>query len=57
MTATGYFIGALVPDIGKHIEKVIIVVVFLSILPGIIGYFRRKKPATSRGSVESASPQ
>jgi membrane-associated protein len=43
MTFTGYFIGQLVPNIGKHIEKVIIVVVFLSILPGIIQYFRHRK--------------
>lgn len=43
MTLTGYFIGQVVPNIGKHIEKVIIVVVFLSILPGIIGFLRRKK--------------
>ena len=43
MTVIGFFIGQVVPNIGKHIEKVIIVVVFLSILPGIIGYLRSKK--------------
>lgn len=48
MTVTGYVLGQLVPNIGKHVEKVIIVVVFLSILPGIISYLRRKKgPAES----------
>jgi membrane-associated protein len=47
MTVTGYVLGQLVPNIGKHVEKVIIVVVFLSILPGIISYLRRgKTPAT-----------
>jgi membrane-associated protein len=58
MTVLGYFIGQVVPDIGKHIEKVIIVVVFLSILPGIIGYLRSKKsppppavPETHTGKV------
>jgi membrane-associated protein len=35
MTVIGYFIGQLIPDIGKHIEKVIIVVVSLSIAPGL----------------------
>ncbi len=45
MTLIGYLLGNLVPDIGKHIEKVIIVVVFISILPGIIAYLRRKKDA------------
>jgi len=43
MTVMGYVLGQLVPNIGKHVEKVIIVVVFLSILPGIISYFRRDK--------------
>ena len=48
MTLTGYLLGSLVPNIDKHIEKVIILVVFVSILPGIIEYFRAKrKPAPS----------
>ncbi len=47
MTLIGYFIGQLVPDIGKHIEKVIIVVVFLSILPGIISWWKNRKPAVT----------
>jgi membrane-associated protein len=48
MTLIGYGLASAVPDIGKHIEKVIIVVVFLSILPGIIEYWRSrgKAPAT-----------
>ncbi len=49
MTVTGYLLGNMVPDIGKHIEKVIVVVVFLSILPGIIAWIRGKRggpPAT-----------
>ncbi|MBL9038014.1 MAG: VTT domain-containing protein [Archangium sp.] len=50
MTVIGYFIGSLVPDIGKHIEKVIIVVVFLSILPGIIGWFRNRKGASAQAA-------
>lgn len=43
MTMTGYILGNLVPNIGQHIEKVIVVVVVLSILPGIIGWFRRTR--------------
>ena len=42
MTLIGYFIGQVVPDIGKHIEKVIIVVVFISILPGIVAWFKNR---------------
>jgi membrane-associated protein len=49
----GYFLGAYATAHGfpleKHIEKVIVVVVFLSLLPGIIGYLRNRKakPATT----------
>jgi membrane-associated protein len=44
MTVLGYFVG--LTPLGKHIEAVIIVVVFLSILPGIIAWLRsRKAPA------------
>ena len=46
MTMLGFVLGNMIPDIGKHIEKVIIVIVFLSILPGIIGWFRRDKGVT-----------
>ena len=52
MTCTGYFLGSLVPGIDKHIEKLIILVVFLSILPAIIAYLRNRKaaPATDVGT-------
>jgi membrane-associated protein len=53
MTMTGYLLGNLVPNIDRHIEKVIIVVVFLSILPGIIEYFK----ARSRASKALAEPE
>jgi membrane-associated protein len=43
MCLTGYFLGTTFPAIGRHIEKVIIVVVFLSILPGIIEYLKTRK--------------
>jgi membrane-associated protein len=43
MTLTGYILGNLVPNIGQHIEKVIVVIVLLSILPGIVGWLKRSK--------------
>lgn len=49
MTLGGYFLGSIFPDLGKHIEKVIIVIVVLSIMPMVIEYLRargRPKPAT-----------
>jgi membrane-associated protein len=45
MLFIGYFLGRMVPGIDKHIEKVIIVVIFLSILPGIISWLRERKIA------------
>ena len=49
MLFTGYFLGRYVPGIDRHIEKVIILVIFLSILPGIIGWWReRRKAAVTR---------
>jgi membrane-associated protein len=56
MTVTGYVLGQLVPNIGKHVEKVIIVVVFLSILPGIIGYLRRKKAPADAPVAPASEP-
>ena len=47
MILGGYFLGQIVPDIHKNIDKVIIVVIFLSLLPLIIKYLReRRKPAS-----------
>jgi membrane-associated protein len=43
MTFTGYFLGSLIPGLDRHIEKVIIVVVLLSISPGIIEYLRHRR--------------
>lgn len=42
MTLIGYYLVKLVPGIEHHIEKVIIVVVFLSLLPGIIKFLKHK---------------
>lgn len=54
MTFTGYFLGSMIPGIDHHIEKVILVVVFLSILPGIIEYWRQRK---GRKAAEKANPR
>ena len=50
MTVTGYLLGNLVPNIGKHIEKVIVLVVLVSILPGIVAYVRRRQPTSPAGA-------
>jgi len=49
MLFVGYFLGRYIPGIGDHIELVILVVIFLSILPGIIAWLRnRGRPAERR---------
>ncbi|MGH7598633.1 MAG: DedA family protein [bacterium] len=43
MLLLGFFIGNTVPDINKHIHKVIVVVIVLSILPAIIEIWRERR--------------
>jgi membrane-associated protein len=46
MLFIGYFLGRYIPGIDRHIETLIVVVVLISLLPGIIGWMRRgKEPA------------
>ena len=54
MTLGGYFLGSIFPDLGRHIEKVIIVIVALSILPMVIEYVRAKR--RPKGLAEERSP-
>lgn len=42
MTLTGYFLGRAVPNIDKQIHLVVAIVIFLSLLPGIISIVREK---------------
>jgi membrane-associated protein len=42
MSLLGYSLGQVVPDIDEHIHVVIVIVVLLSILPGIIEYVRSR---------------
>jgi membrane-associated protein len=54
MTLTGYFLGQ-IPGVREHIEIVIVIVIFLSILPGIIAFARawmRRRRASGAGLAE-----
>lgn len=42
MTLLGYFLGSAIPGIEKHIDKVIIIIVFLSISPGIYKFIKHR---------------
>lgn len=52
MTLIGYYLGRLIPGIENHVEKVIIIIVFLSILPGIIKvlkhHMQKRKVSTEK---------
>ncbi|MBP1594959.1 MAG: dedA [Acidobacteria bacterium] len=43
MLLTGYFLSAAIPNIDRHIHLVIAIVVFLSILPGLIELLRSRR--------------
>ncbi len=43
MTMIGYLLGRTIPDIDKHISKVVIAVIILSILPGVIEFIRERR--------------
>lgn len=52
MTLTGYFLGRIIPDIDRHLHIVVAIVIFLSLLPGIIAYLRsRMRGSSSRAPV------
>jgi membrane-associated protein len=42
MTLGGYFLGSIFPELGRHVEKVIIVIVALSVLPMVIEYAKAR---------------
>ena len=48
LVLAGYFLGSLVPNIGQRIHWVIAVVVFLSLLPALIGAMRARSRQISK---------
>jgi membrane-associated protein len=45
MSLLGYGLASVWPDITKHIDKLIIVIIFVSLLPAIIGWLRSRLAA------------
>ena len=43
MLGIGYFLGNTIPGIDQHIEIVVAIVIFISILPGLISAFRARR--------------
>lgn len=52
MTLIGYWLGLVVPDIDQHIHRVVAVVIFLSLLPGIAEVARARLRRSRQASEE-----
>jgi membrane-associated protein len=55
MLFIGYFLGRLIPNVDQHIEKVIILVIFLSLLPGIISWLRERSKSKALDASSSST--
>jgi membrane-associated protein len=55
LVLSGYFLGSVVPNIGQRIHYVILAVVFLSLLPAIIGVLRARAAAKNESTAPSGS--
>ncbi len=44
MLLTGYYVVKMVPGLEQHVEKLIIVIIILSITPGIYGWWKSRRP-------------
>jgi membrane-associated protein len=50
MLFTGYFLGTYIPGIDKHIEILVLTVIFVSILPAIISWWREKRKTAAHAA-------
>lgn len=57
MLFLGYFLGRHVPGVARHIELVIAGVILISILPGLIGWWRERRGVASVSAPSAAAPR
>jgi membrane-associated protein len=50
MLIGGYVAGSRIPNIGKYLHYIIAAIIFLSILPPIVGILRARRSASSSSS-------
>lgn len=48
MLLIGYGLGRTVPGVAQHVEKVILAVIVLSVMPGVISWWRERRKAAVR---------
>jgi membrane-associated protein len=54
MTLLGYGLGNTIPNLDQHIEKVIVIVIAVSLLPGLVEWWRAKRRARAAAASEQA---
>jgi membrane-associated protein len=52
MTLAGFFLGRIFPKLGSHVEKVIIAIVALSVLPMVIEYVKARSRTKAAAAVD-----
>lgn len=57
MTLIGYMLGVRFPILVRHLEKVIVAIVLLSITPGLIEYARHRRRKRLESQTQSQSPE
>ena len=50
MLFTGYFLGTYIPGIDKHIEILVLTVIFVSILPALLSWWREKRKTAAHAA-------
>jgi membrane-associated protein len=55
MTLIGYALGASVPHLEQHIEKVAVIVIAVSLVPGFIGWWRHRRGKAAAAAAASST--
>jgi membrane-associated protein len=55
MVLAGYFLGNMIPSLDQHIEKVVIVVVLLSLMPPLYEFLKARREKMREAQVDNAS--
>ena len=50
MLMIGYGLGKTVPGVAQHVEKVVLAVILLSVLPGLISWLRERQKSKAQPS-------
>lgn len=51
LTTAAYYLGSLIEDIDRYLLPIIVLIIFLSVLPGVFEYWRDRKETRAKESV------